>query len=145
MTNANRSGKGSVDHIAIAVSDLEGAVQQFSTLLGSPPDWRGESREQGVLVAIFNLGGTKLELLEGAGPDSTVSRFVEKKGEGLHHICLAVDDLKDTLDRLGQSGFEIIGSGEEIGAEGHPIAFVHPRSSRGVLIEFIESGDKKEE
>jgi methylmalonyl-CoA/ethylmalonyl-CoA epimerase len=74
-----------------------------------------------------------------------VSRFIEKKGEGLHHICFSVEDLKSSLQRLEKEGFEIIGSGDERGVEGLPVAFVHPRSSRGVLIEFIESEKKAEE
>jgi len=132
-------GKGQIDHLAVAVNDLDDAVDQFSRLLGFGPDWQGTSTEQAVRVAMFRLGQTKLELLEGTCSDSKVTRFVEKRGEGLHHICFAVENLKATLERLEKEGFEIIGTGDDIGVEGRPVAFVHPGSCRGVLIEFIES------
>ena len=138
-------GEGRIDHLAVAVRDLDGAVDQFSRLLGFGPAWQGESQEQAVRAAMFNFGQSKLELLEGTGSDSKVTRFVEKRGEGLHHICFAVENLKATLERLDKEGFEIIGSGDDIGVEGRPVAFVHPGSSRGVLIEFIEADKNHEE
>lgn len=138
-------GERHIHHLAVAVRDLEGAVDQFSRLLGFEPVWQGESLEQAVRVAMFNFGQTKLELLEGTGSESKVARFVEKRGEGLHHICFAVENLKATLERLDKEGFEIIGSGDDIGVEGRPVAFVHPGSSRGVLIEFIEYDSENEE
>ena len=138
-------GEGRIDHLAVAVRDMEGEVDQFSRLLGFGPAWQSESLEQEVRVAMFNFGQTRLELVEGNGSDSKVARFVEKRGEGLHHICFAVENLKATLERLDKEGFEIIGSGDDIGVEGRPVAFVHPGSSRGVLIEFIESDRGNEE
>jgi len=138
-------GEGHIDHLAVAVRDLDGAVDQFSRLLGFGPVWQGESQEQAVRIAMFNFGQTKLELIEGTGSDSKVAGFVEKRDEGLHHICFAVENLKATLERLDKEGFEIIGSGDDIGVEGRPVAFVHPGSSRGVLIEFIESDSRNEE
>ena len=127
-----------LDHIAVAVEDLDGAVEIYTRLLGSVPEKMETDREFGVRVAIWSLGEAKIELMEGLDQDTTVARFVEKKGPGLHHLCFAVTDLKETIDRLSREGFEFIGSGDDIGVEGHPVAFAHPRSTGGVLTEFIE-------
>jgi len=127
-----------LDHVAIAVEDLDRAVEIYTTLLGSPPDQMETNREFGVRVAIYGLGDVKIELMEGLDPDTTIARFVEKQGPGLHHLCFAVADLKKTIDRLSLEGFEIIGGGDDIGVEGYPVAFAHPKSTGGVLTEFIE-------
>lgn len=127
-----------VDHIAVAVADLEAAVERYTSLLGAPPAWRAESTQQQVRVAVFTAGPVKIELMEGTDRASTVARFVAERGEGLHHVCYAVDDLKGAVDRARAAGFEVVGTGEEIGVEGRPVAFLHPRSTGGVLTEFIE-------
>ncbi len=132
------SGARAIDHLAVAVESLDAGVELFRRLLGRDPEWIRTAGDQEVHVAMFNLGGVKLELLEPTGTDSSVARFLQKRGPGLHHICFAVDDLAATLERLGSVGFEILGTGEEVGVEGRPVAFLHPRSSGGVLTEFIE-------
>jgi methylmalonyl-CoA/ethylmalonyl-CoA epimerase len=136
---------GQIDHLAFAVEDLDVAVDLFNKLLGIEPAWRGESEDHDVRVALFRVGDVKLELLEGMGSESTIGRFIEKRGSGFHHICFAVEDLKATLERLRLEGFEVVGSGEEVGVEGRPVAFVHPSSSGGILIEFIEGSERGEE
>ncbi|MFC1628514.1 methylmalonyl-CoA epimerase [Gemmatimonadota bacterium] len=131
-------GGNKLDHVAIAVEDLDSAVAVYTRLFGSPPDQMASNREFGVRVAIYRLGEVKIELMEGLDPDTTIARFVKKQGPGLHHLCFAVDDLKKTIARLSLEGFEIIGAGDDIGVEGHPVAFAHPKSTGGVLTEFIE-------
>ena len=127
-----------VDHVAVAVEDLDQAVDLFRRLLGVEPAWEAESTEQKVRVQVFELGGVKIELMEGTDPESTVSKFVERKGPGLHHICYAVDDIKAALARASGEGFQVLGTGDDIGVEGRPVAFLHPGSTGGVLTEFIE-------
>jgi methylmalonyl-CoA epimerase len=128
-----------IDHLAVAVNTLDEAMLLFSRLLGIEPEFVRVSDTQRVRVAIYDLGGTKLELMEGTDSESTVARFVLKKGPGLHHVCYAVDDLKTALDRLRQEGFEVLGTGDDIGIEGRQVAFLHPRSTGGVLTEFIQA------
>lgn len=128
-----------VDHLAVAVTSLEGAMSLFSRLLGFEPEFVRTSEAQRVRVAVYDLGGSKLELMEGTDAGSTVARFVLKKGPGLHHVCYAVDDLKAALERLRQEGFEVLGTGDDVGIEGRPVAFLHPRSTGGVLTEFIQA------
>ena len=127
-----------VDHVAIAVADLEEASTLFARLLGMSPVWVREFPEQEVRVAMFRVPGVKIELLQGTNPLSAVARFVQKRGPGLHHICYAVKDLKSTLARLAEEGIKPLGAGDETGVEGRPITFLHPKSTGGVLTEFIE-------
>ncbi len=143
MSDPTRAAK--IDHIAVAVADLETATDLFTRLLGRGPVETGESERYGVRVAMFEMGESRIELLAATGPDSTIATFIEKRGPGLHHICYAVEDLKSTLMRLEGEGFALLGSGDDIGVEGRPVAFVHPKSSGGVLSEFIEGLDKNRE
>lgn len=137
MSTAESRAKA-VDHLAVAVPDLEEGIRLFSALLGIEPVWIRTVEEQRVRVAMFRMGDTGLELIEGTDPDSTVSKFVARRGAGLHHVCFVVDDLQDALERTRADGFQIVGQGGEIGVEGRPVAFLHPRSTGGVLAEFIE-------
>jgi len=138
-TRADTAAK--IDHVAVAVTDLEEAVTLFTRLLGAGPVSTGQSERFGVRVAMFALGESMIELLEGTESDSPVSKFVAKKGPGLHHICYAVQDLPGTVRRLEEEGFELLGSGEDTGVEGRRVVFVHPKSSGGILSEFIEGND----
>jgi methylmalonyl-CoA epimerase len=134
-------GASKIDHLGIAVENLEDAVDLYTRLLGRGPEHVTESEQFGVKVAVFELGGVNVELMEGTADDSAVSTFIQKRGPGLHHICYAVEDLKGTLERLAADGFEIVGNGDDIGVEGRPVAFVHPKSTGGVLTEFTEGTD----
>jgi methylmalonyl-CoA/ethylmalonyl-CoA epimerase len=130
-----------VDHIAIAVEDLTESARMFGLLLGAEPLWEREVADQQVRVVMFRIGEVKVELMAGTAPESTVSRFVAERGPGLHHVCYAVDDLPATIERLRDEGLDILGTGEDVGVEGRPVVFVHPRSTGGVLTEFIEGSD----
>jgi len=143
VTGKETDGKR-LDHVAIAVEDLDSAVEVYNRLLGSPPDQMATSREFGIRAAIYRLGDVKIELMEGLDPGTTIARFVEKQGPGLHHLCFAVPDLEKAIAALSLEGFEIIGGGDDIGVEGYPVAFAHPKSTGGVLTEFIEDAGNSE-
>jgi methylmalonyl-CoA/ethylmalonyl-CoA epimerase len=132
-----------ISHIGIAVADLDIAIERYRQLLGQEPRGISEVTNQKVRVAMFapsgseNAGG-RIELVAGSSPDSPVTKFVRKRGEGLHHICIYVDDLESTLGLLKVAGVRLIDEVPRIGAEGGKIAFVHPESCHGVLIELEE-------
>ena len=131
-----------ISHIGIAVSDLVEAIKKYKKILGGIEPGIKEVTEQKVKVAIFDSNqsapGGRIELVAGTTPDSPVTRFVEKRGEGLHHICIYVDDIDQKLAELKKSGVKLIDESPRIGAEGNKIAFVHPSSMNGVLIELEE-------
>ena len=127
-----------LDHIAIAVRDLESALKPYTEALGLTVSKMEEIQGQQVRIAYLPIGDTEIELLEPTTDDSGVAKFLEKRGEGLHHICLEVDDLKATLARLKDQGMRLIDEEPRDGGKGKRIAFVHPRSMNGVLIELTE-------
>jgi methylmalonyl-CoA/ethylmalonyl-CoA epimerase len=126
-----------IDHIGVAVSDLEAAMETFTQLLGIPPRNKETIESQKVEVAVFEIGGSSVELLQGTVADSVISKFVARRGEGLHHVCVEVDDLDSALQRLQDAGMELADAPSE-GADGSRVAFVHPRSAHGVLLELVE-------
>jgi len=127
-----------LDHIAIAVKDLERALKPYTAALGLTVSDTEEIPDQQVRIAFLPVGDTEIELLEPTSADSGVAKFLEKRGEGLHHICLEVDDLEATLARLKAQGIRLIDEEPRDGGKGKRIAFVHPRSMQGVLIELTE-------
>jgi methylmalonyl-CoA/ethylmalonyl-CoA epimerase len=127
-----------IHHIGIAVSSLQAAVPAFETLLGRPPDSEEVVGEQKVRVAVFGLGESRLELLEPAGEDSPIARFISKRGPGLHHVAVAVKDLAGTLLKLESAGVRLLDRGPRRGAGNEQVAFLHPASAAGVLIELVE-------
>lgn len=129
-----------VAHIGIAVRNLDRAVETYSLLLQKKPELTKEVAEQQVRVAIFRSSGEgpSIELLEPLGNESPVGRFLEKRGEGIHHICIYVSGIEAVLKRLKEKGVRLIDETPRVGAEGHKIAFIHPSSFSGVLIELEE-------
>jgi methylmalonyl-CoA/ethylmalonyl-CoA epimerase len=127
-----------IDHVGIAVKSLDEAVEVFRKLTGAEPASVEEVADQKVRVAIFQLGESGIELLEATAPDSPIARFLEKGGRGVHHLTLAVPDLDRTLATLERNGFKLIDRQPRVGAGGEKIAFVHPSSTAGVLIELVE-------
>lgn len=127
-----------IHHLGIAVDSLEKAVPVFELLLGRPPDSREEIDDQEVRVAVFVVGEVRIELIEAISPDSPIARFVRKRGPGIHHLTLAVDNLQGTLDDLESHGLRLIDRNPRRGAEGESIAFLHPSSTVNVLIELLE-------
>jgi methylmalonyl-CoA/ethylmalonyl-CoA epimerase len=127
-----------VEHIGIAVRSLEEAIPRFERLLGTVCYSVEEVEEQKVRTAFFRIGDTKIELLEPMSSESPVAKFIEKKGEGIHHVAFAVAGLVSALSELEQGGAQLIDRVPRRGAEGLDIAFVHPRSTHGVLLELCE-------
>ena len=126
-----------IDHIGIAVNSLLSAVPVFEAILGENPAGRESVPSEHVEVAFFGHGEGRIELLEPTGPASPVARFLERHGPGLHHVCLRVVDIDDTLARLAGSGILPVPPGVRAGAEGSRVAFLHPRDCGGVLLELV--------
>ena len=127
-----------LDHVAIAVSDLDAALDQYRTLYGAEPLYRGVVGEQRVEEAMLPVGGSFVQLISPLTSESPVGRFIERRGEGLHHLAYAVADIDVALDRLRAAGAELIDEEPRIGGRGAKIAFVHPRSFSGTLVELVE-------
>jgi len=127
-----------IEHIGIAVSDLENAINLYEKVFGLKCYNIEEVAEQKVRTAFFRIGQTKIELLEPTDPESPVSKFIEKKGEGIHHIAFAVKKIEEQLKHAEKHGIKLIDTTPRKGAEGLDIAFLHPGSTSGVLIEICE-------
>ena len=128
--------KTRLDHIGIAVKSLEAA--KIYEALGMKIDHVEDVKTQGVKTAFLSAGDSNLELLEPLSPDSTVAKFIEKRGEGIHHICFRVDDIEAHLQRLKALGYRLINETPVPGAHGCRVAFLHPAAGNGVLIELSE-------
>ena len=126
-----------VDHIGIAVKNLEDAIKIWENL-GLKVEEIEEVPDQKVRTAIFHAGETRIELLEATAEDSPIAKFIEKRGEGIHHIALGVENIEEHLEKLKEKGFRLIDEKPRIGAGGAKIAFVHPKSVGGVLLELCE-------
>ncbi|NOZ02901.1 MAG: methylmalonyl-CoA epimerase [Deltaproteobacteria bacterium] len=129
-----------LDHIAIVVKDLERSVDLFRDAFGMELDRIEDLPDRGVRVAFMTLHETRIELLQPQGEDSEVASWVARHGQGLHHLAISVDDVDDALDRARSAGAEPIEKGAGPGAGGARVAFLHPRTTSGVLVEFVEHG-----
>ncbi|RMF59452.1 MAG: methylmalonyl-CoA epimerase [Calditrichaeota bacterium] len=127
-----------LDHIGIAVADLEEAVRKFEQITGKAPGHKETVAAQKVATAFFPVGEVRLELLQGTAPDSPISKFIAKRGEGIHHLCFEVDDLAAAKSSLESAGLRFVEQVSEEGAGGSRVAFIHPKSAGGVLIELVE-------
>ncbi len=133
-----------VEHIGIAVKDLTTAIKTYEKLLGRAPSKIEQVEGEGVATAFFEMAnGTKIELLAPLRPDSAIARFLEKHGEGIHHIAFGVEALPPHIDRLSQTGFQVLYNPPRPGADGKMVTFIHPRDTHGVLVEFC--ADRAEE
>ena len=127
-----------IDHVGVAVRDIQAALQFFQDNFGAPPSEVSELADQGVRATLIQVGQTRLELLEPLDENTTVGRFIERRGEGLHHLALNVDDLAGKLQVLEGRGLELLDRQPREGLSGN-IAFIHPRSVFGILTELVES------
>lgn len=127
-----------IEHIGIAVKSLSASIPLFEKLLDSPCYKTETVASENVTTAFFNNGETKIELLESLDPDGVIARFIEKKGEGLHHVAFAVTDLRTEIRRLKQEGFIFINEEPRKGADNKLICFLHPKSTGGVLVELCQ-------
>ena len=127
-----------IEHIGIAVRDLEKAEAIYSALLNSKPYKREEVKSEKVNTSFLKNGPNKIELLHGTDPESPIAKFIEKRGEGIHHIAFAVTDIKAEMMRLKNEGFTLLSDEPKRGADNKWICFVHPKSASGVLIELCQ-------
>jgi methylmalonyl-CoA/ethylmalonyl-CoA epimerase len=127
-----------ISHIAIAVENLEVARKSFETLLGHKAGKVEEVQDQKVCVNMIPIGESMIELAGPTESSSTISKFIQKHGEGIHHICFEVENINEELTRLKAAGFQLIDEQPRLGADGHLIAFIHPRTTGGVLVELSE-------
>jgi len=127
-----------IEHIGIAVKDLTKAITYYEKILGLKCYNIEEVKDQKVKTAFFKVGETKLELLEATSVDSPIAKFIEKKGEGIHHIAFAVKNINEQLSNLQEKNIQLIDNKSRKGAEGLNIGFLHPKSTFGVLTEFCE-------
>ena len=129
---------GRLNHVAIAVPDLEAAAGQYRTMLGADVGAPQDAPEHGVTVVFITLPNTKIELLHPLGADSPIKGFLEKNpAGGIHHICYEVEDILEARDRLRAGGARVLGTGEpKIGAHGKPVLFLHPKDFNGCLVEL---------
>jgi methylmalonyl-CoA/ethylmalonyl-CoA epimerase len=129
---------GAIDHIGVAVEDLDAAIGLYEDSFEMELAHRETVESQGVEAALLDVGGGHVELLRPLGPDTAVGKFLSRKGPGLHHVAYGVDDIDATLRRLESAGLELIDSEARIGIRGSRVAFLHPRSTGGVLTEIVE-------
>lgn len=127
-----------IDHIGIAVKDLEASVKTYEKLLSRKCYKREVVEEQKVETAFFKTGESKVELLGATAPDSVIAGYVEKKGEGMHHLAFEVDDINAELRRLRDEGFTVLNDKPSRGADNKLVAFVHPKDNSGVLVELCQ-------
>jgi methylmalonyl-CoA/ethylmalonyl-CoA epimerase len=127
-----------LEHIGIAVKSLQEANGLFARLLGREHYKIEIVETEGVKTSFFELGGVKIELLEATAPDSPISKFIDKRGEGIHHLAFEVENIDESIGHYRQLGFEVIGNGPKKGADNKLICFLHPKSTQGVLIELCQ-------
>jgi len=131
-----------LEHIGIAVKDLEKSNALFAHLLGQQPYKIEEVASEGVRTSFFNVGGVKIELLEATAVDSPIAKFIEKKGEGIHHLAFAVNDIEESIIEYSQKGFSPLSTEPKTGADNKLICFLHPKTTNGVLIELCQEKSK---
>ncbi|MCV9385122.1 methylmalonyl-CoA epimerase [Reichenbachiella ulvae] len=127
-----------LEHIGIAVKSLKKSNQLFESLFGRAPYKSEEVSSEAVETSFFQLGETKVELLEAKREDSAIAKFIEKKGEGIHHLAFEVEDIELEIARLKSEGFEFVMDQPKLGADNKRICFLHPKSSNGVLVELCQ-------
>jgi methylmalonyl-CoA/ethylmalonyl-CoA epimerase len=132
---------GRIDHIGVATDDLDRAVALYEGTLGMPVAHRETVESQGVEAVLLDVGEGHVELLRPLGPDTPIGRYLERKGPGLHHVAYAVDDIEGVLGSLKEAGIELIDSEPRAGIRDSRVAFVHPRSTGGVLTEIVEPSE----
>jgi methylmalonyl-CoA/ethylmalonyl-CoA epimerase len=128
-----------IDHIGIAVRDMQAANELFAKLLGTE-HYKVETVEsEQVATSFFQVGESKIELLEATGPDSPIAKFIEKRGEGIHHLAFEVEDIVASMAQMAEQGFTLLQTAPKRGADNKLVAFLHPKSTNGVLIELCQS------
>ncbi|MEA2379409.1 MAG: methylmalonyl-CoA/ethylmalonyl-CoA epimerase [Thermoleophilaceae bacterium] len=132
---------GRIDHIGVAVTDLGDAVTLYSERFGMPVQHRETIEEQGVEAVLLGVGDSHVELLSPLGPDTAVGKFLERNGPGLHHVAYGTDDIESALDSARAAGLQLLDEHPRAGIRGSRVAFVHPKSTGGVLTELVQAAE----
>jgi methylmalonyl-CoA/ethylmalonyl-CoA epimerase len=132
---------GRIDHIGVAVDDLDEAVALYSERLGMPVEHRETVVEQGVEAVLLGIGTSHVELLRPLSPDTAVGKFLERNGPGIHHVAYGTDDIESALDSARAAGLRLIDESPRTGIRGSRVAFVHPKSTGGVLTELVQAAE----
>ncbi len=127
-----------IEHLGIAVKSLENADLLFSKLLGAEPYKQETVEREGVTTSFYRTGDSKIELLQASGNDSPIAKFIEKRGEGIHHIAFGVENITEEVERLKKEGFIFISEEPKEGADNKLVVFLHPKSTNGVLVELCQ-------
>ena len=127
-----------IEHLGIAVSDLNKAEEVWTKLLGVPPYKREAVEREGVITSFFQVGPNKIELLESTRPDGPIAKAIEKRGEGIHHVAFEVADIRAEMARLNAEGFQLLSEEPKPGADNKLVCFVHPKGATGVLFELTQ-------
>ena len=130
-----------IEHIGIAVKNINEANEVYKILLGVEPYKMEKVDAEGVNTSFFKCGESKIELLEATSMDSPIAKFIDKRGEGIHHIAFAVDDIRAEVQRLVNEGFRVLSEMPKIGADGKLVVFLHPKSANGVLVELCQDAN----
>ena len=128
-----------LEHLGLAVHDLEAATALYTTLLGAPPYKKEHVASEAVDTVFFQVGSSKIELLAGTSPDSAITKFLAKKPEGIHHVAFEVNDIRTEMARLQKEGFVLLNEEPKRGADNKLVCFVHPKSAAGVLVELCQT------
>ena len=131
-----------IEHIGIAVSNLEDAIKTYTELLNTPCYKTEEVASEGVKTAFFQIGDSKIELLEATHDDSPIAKFIAKKGQGIHHIAFDVTDIDASMATYKEKGFQLLNETPKNGADNKLVAFIHPKSANGVLVELCQEKSK---
>jgi methylmalonyl-CoA/ethylmalonyl-CoA epimerase len=127
-----------IEHIGIAVKDLEAANEVYTKLFGEPPYKTETVESENVSTSFFKVGESKIELLEATAPESAITKYIERKGEGIHHIAYAVDDIRAEMIRMKAEGFIVLNDEPKRGADNKLVCFLHPKTTNGVLVELCQ-------
>jgi methylmalonyl-CoA epimerase len=130
---------GRIDHVGVAVEDLDEAIELYTQRLGMPLQHRETVEEQGVEAVLVGVGDSHVELLRPLGPDTAVGRFLQRNGPGLHHVAYGTDDIASAIDDVRKAGLRLIDEQPRTGIRNSRVAFVHPKSTGGVLTELVEA------
>jgi methylmalonyl-CoA/ethylmalonyl-CoA epimerase len=134
-------GATEIDHVGIAVRDLEASVALYRTVLGTDPVHRETLPDQGVEEVLFRVGASFVQLLAALGPDTPVGKFLERRGEGVHHVGYRVPDVAAAIEALRAEGLPLVDEAPRPGSRGTTVAFVHPKGFAGVLVELVQEGE----
>lgn len=133
-----------IEHLGIAVKNIDAANNIYESLLGVAPYKTEEVKSEGVLTSFFKCGESKIELLQATHADSPIAKYIDKRGEGIHHVAFSVDNITMEIARLKEQGFVVLNETPKKGADNKWVAFVHPKSSHGVLVELCEERKETE-